>query len=75
MQRLSSTLKELKAALVEGQRAGGAGAHAAAATDAVGQLQGLAVGRVDVHGEAASGEVVAGRAGHVAADPHAAAAG
>ena len=43
--------------------------------DAVGQLQGLAVGRVDVHREAAAGEVVAGRAGHVAADAHAAPAG
>ena len=62
-------------ALVEGERAGGAGRDAAAAADAVGQLQGVAVGGVDVDGEAAAGEVVAGRAGHVAADAHARAAG
>ena len=41
-------------ALVEGERAGGAGGDAAAAGDAVGELQGVAVGRVDVDREAAA---------------------
>ena len=65
----------LQGALVEGERPGRAGGDAAAAGDAVGELEGLAVGRVDVHREAAAGEVVAGRAGDVAADAHAAPAG
>ena len=68
-------LERAQRALVERQGAGGTGGDAAAAADAVGQLQGLAVRRVDVDGEASAGEVVAGRAGHVAADPHATAAG
>ena len=67
--------ERLQGALVEGERAGRAVGDAAAAGDAVGQLQGLAVGRVDVHHEAAAREVVAGRAGDVAADAHALAAG
>ena len=61
-------------ALVERQSGRGAGADAATATDAVGQLEGFAVGGVHVDSEAAAGEVVAGRAGHVPADPYTAAA-
>ena len=62
-------------ALVEAERPGRASGDAAPAGDAVGELEGLAVGRVDGDREAAPGEVVAGRAGDVAADAHAAPAG
>ena len=75
MQRLSSTRKELKARSLKVSAPVGQAVTQRPQADAVGQLQGFAVGRVDVHGEAAPGEVIAGGAGHVAADPHAPAAG
>ena len=76
MQCDSSLRNERSSRSFHGEGAGRAGGHAATAGDAVGQLQGLAVdGRVDLDREAAPGEVVAGRPGDVATDPHAAPAG
>ena len=68
-------LVRLQGAAVEAERPRRAGRDAAPAGDAVGQLQRLAVGRVDLDAEAAAAEVVAGRPGHVGAHAHAAPAG
>jgi hypothetical protein len=68
-------LEGLQGALVEAERARRAGGDAAAAGDAVGELERLAVGCVDLDAEAAPAEVVAGGPGHLGADAHAAPAG